>query len=414
MGVRSVASTVSTAASGLLPTQPRDWNNNIYTRFGVQPIINCRGVWTYITASVELPPVRMAVEEASHFFVDLFELQAKVGAYLAKMSGAEYGMITSGSAGAIAAATAGCIAGTDPKNIYQLPDTTGMKGEAIIMGARSAFDSAIRLTGAKLKVAKTVEDLPSVMNSQTAMIYTDWTDEERIKQILAISKPAGVPLMVDDAAGIPPFSNFTRFPKLGVDLWCTSGGKGMMGPQVSGILCGRKDLVDAALLNTTPWEGAICRPMKVGKEEMMGCIAALDFWSKANYPAIVKEWQRRMERVATIVETVPGVKTSISSPPPTEEDSFPTLHITWDIEKWNLTPTQCNHLLRTGEPRIEVQTNNNPSGVLARLKAGQEPPSNRRGSNEIRVLPITMQPGEELIVGNALRKIFDKARKQSA
>jgi seryl-tRNA(Sec) selenium transferase len=120
--------------------------------------------------------VRRAVEEASHFFVDLFELQATVGAYLAKMSGAEYGMITSCSAGAMAAATAGCIAGTDPKNIYQLPDTTGMKGEAIIMGARSAFDSAIRLTGAKLKVAHTVEDLPTVLNSQTAMIYTDWTE----------------------------------------------------------------------------------------------------------------------------------------------------------------------------------------------------------------------------------------------
>ena len=162
----------------LIPTQPRDWNNNIYTRFGVTPVINCRGVYTYLTASVELPQVRKAAEEASHFFIDIYELHDKVGEYLAKMSGAEYGMITSGSAAAISAACAGCIAGCDPKNIYQLPDTTGMKGEVIIMGGRSAFDSAIRLTGAKLIVAKTIDDLQTAMTSQTAMIYTTWHEDE--------------------------------------------------------------------------------------------------------------------------------------------------------------------------------------------------------------------------------------------
>jgi seryl-tRNA(Sec) selenium transferase len=415
LGARSLASTVTTAAAGLLPTQPRDWNNNIYTRFGVRPIINCAGVQTYLTASVELPPVRKAVEEASHFFVDLFELQAKCGEYLAKMSGAEYGMITSGSAGAIAAATAGCIAGKHPKNIYQLPDTTGMKGEVIMMGGRSAFDSAIRLCGAKLFVAHTVADLPALLNSQTAMIYCTWPDEDRINQILKLSKPAGVPLMIDEAAGIPPFSNFTRYPKLGVDLWCTSGGKGLMGPQVSGILCGRRDLIEAALLNTTPWEGAICRPMKVGKEEMMGCIAALDYWSKADYPAISKEWQRRMERIVTMVETVPGVKTFIETPPSFQSDSFPTLHVSWDQQKFGLTIEQCDEQLRADEYRINVQTNLSHGGVLARLRPpGLNPSSGRRFDNEIRILPITMQPGEELIVGKSLRKILDKARKQSA
>jgi seryl-tRNA(Sec) selenium transferase len=201
LGARSlaatVASTVSTTAAGLIPTSPRDWNNNIYTRFGIMPIINCRGVFTYLTASVELPQVRKAAEEASHFFIDIYELHDKVGSYLAKMSGAEYGMITSGSAGSISAAVAGCIAGSDPKNIYQLPDTTGMKGEVIIMGGRSVWDSCIRLTGAKLIVAPTVNDMHSAMTSQTAMIYTTWHDDERINQILKVSKPAGVPLMVD-------------------------------------------------------------------------------------------------------------------------------------------------------------------------------------------------------------------------
>jgi len=419
LGARSlaatVASTVSTTAAGLIPTSPRDWNNNIYTRFGITPIINCRGVYTYLTASVELPQVRKAAEEASHFFIDIYELHDKVGSYLAKMSGAEYGMITSGSAGSISAAVAGCIAGSDPKNIYQLPDTTGMKGEVIIMGGRSVWDSCIRLTGAKLIVAPTVNDLHSAMTSQTAMIYTTWHDDERINQILKISKPAGVPLMVDQAAGIPPYSNFTRYAKLGVDLFCFSGGKGLMGPQVSGLLLGRKDLIVAALYNCAPWEGSICRPMKVGKEEIMGCLAALDYWSKADCDAINKEWQRRMERLAKMIETVPGVHTSIKTPPSFESDAFPTLHVNWDEQKFGLTVAQCNERLKAGNPRIEVQTNENISGVLARIKTPDAPLGvGRPTTDEMRILPITMQPGEELIVGNALRKILDQARKQSA
>jgi uncharacterized pyridoxal phosphate-dependent enzyme len=415
LGARSLASTVAASAAGIIPTSPRDWNNNIYTRFGIRPIINCRGVFTYLTASVELPQVRKAAEEASHFFIDLFELQAAVGRHLAKMSGAESGMITSGSAASIACATAGCIAGSDPRNIYQLPDTTGMKGEVIIMGGRSVWDSCIRLTGAKLIVAPTVNDLNSAITPQTAMIYTTWHDDDRITQILKISKPAGVPLMVDQAAGIPPYSNFTRYAKLGVDLFCFSGGKGLMGPQVSGLLLGRKDLIDAALYNSTPWEGAICRPMKVGKEEMMACLAALDYWSKADVAAINKEWQRRMERVAKMVETVPGVQTSIKTPPPTESDSFPTLIVSWDEQRFGLTVAQCNEQLRAGEPRIEVQTNENASGVIARIKTPSAPFGiGRPTTNQLRILPITMQPGEELIVGNSLRKILDKARKQSA
>jgi uncharacterized pyridoxal phosphate-dependent enzyme len=415
LGARSLASTVAASAAGLIPTSARDWNNNIYTRFGIRPIINCRGVFTYLTASVELPQVRRAAEEASHFFIDLFELQAAVGRHLAKMSGAESGMITSGSAGSIACATAGCIAGSDPRNIYQLPDTTGMKGEVIIMGGRSVWDSCIRLTGAKLIVAPTVSDLHSAITAQTAMIYTTWHDNDRITQMLKISKPAGVPLMVDQAAGIPPYSNFTRYAELGVDLFCFSGGKGLMGPQVSGLLLGRKDLIDAALYNSTPWEGSICRPMKVGKEEMMACLAALDYWSTADIDAINKEWQRRMERLAKMVETVPGVQTSIKTPVPTESDSFPTLIVSWDEQKFGLTVAQCNEQLKAGEPRIEVQTNENASGVLARIKTPAEPFGiGRPTTNQMRILPITMQPGEELIVGNRLRQILDKARKQSA
>jgi seryl-tRNA(Sec) selenium transferase len=248
---------------------------NVYQRIGVRPLINARGTWTYLSGSLMLPEVRQAMDAASRQFVDLFELQGAVGKRLAALSGAESGMITSGSAGAMAAATAACMAGTDSQKIWQLPDTSRMRNEVVMLGGRIAFDSAIRLTGAKLVMANHLTDLPSAMNNQTAMVYTTWRDD-KLQKALTITKKANVPLLLDDAAGIPPFENLSRYAKLGADLYCFSGGKGMRGPQCSGVLLGRKDLIDAALKNYNPNEGAICRAMKVGKEEIIGMLTAIE------------------------------------------------------------------------------------------------------------------------------------------
>ena len=408
IGARSLAATVSTAVTS---TGKRSFSDNIYTRIGVRPLINARGTWTYLAGSLPLPETRQGLEEASHFFVDMFELQAGVGRQLAKLSGAESGMVTSGSAGAMASAAAGCIAGTDPNHVWQLPDTTGLKGEIVITGGRSAFDSALRLTGAKLIVAKTVEDLPSALTSQTAMVYTTWRDD-RLEKVLKIAKPAGVPVLLDDAAGIPPFSNFTRYAKLGLDLYCFSGGKGMRGPQCAGVLLGRRDLIDAALYNSSPWEGAVCRPMKVGKEEIMGMLAAINYWVTADLDALNKEWQSRVERIQKLVETVPGVTTNISIP--AEGNSYPTLTVNWDEQKFGLTVAQCDEQLRSGEPRIEVLTNSNPSGVLARIKDDAAARRRAERPNQLQIISMTMEPGEDLIVGNRLRQILNKARKQAS
>jgi seryl-tRNA(Sec) selenium transferase len=403
IGTRKLAATVKSTVSS-------SFTDNVYTRVGVRPLINARGTWTYLCGSLELPEARRAAEEASHYFVDLFELQAGVGRHLAKLAGAESAMVTSGSAGAMASATAGCIAGTDAKNVWQLPDTTGLKSEVIMMGGRSAFDSAIRLVGGKLVIAKTVDDLQPAINPQTAMVYTTWRDK-RIERILKITKPAGVPVLLDDAGGIPPFDSFTRYAKIGVDLFCFSGGKGLSGPQCSGVLLGRKDLIDAALANSNPWEGAVCRPMKVGKEEIMGIVAAIEYWSRADPAALNKEWQGRVERIQKLVVTVPGVTTDIATPQ--DENSYPTLTVTWDEKKFGLTVAQCDQQLREGEPRIEVLTNSNPSGVLDRITDND--PNRQRGEdpNHLQIISMTLQPGEDLIVGNRLRQILDTARKQS-
>ena len=192
-----------------------------------------------------------------------------------------------------------------------------------MLGGRSAFDNAIRLCGAKLVIAPTVDSLKAAITPQTAMIYTTWKDD-RVPEVLKISKPAGVPVLLDAAAGIPPFENFTRFARMGVDLYCFSGGKGFRGPQCSGLLLGRQDLITAALANTCPWEGSVCRAMKVGKEEVMGILAGVDYWAQADSKALNKEWTSRVERIAKLVGTVPGVTTDIAIPE--TGNSYPDTH----------------------------------------------------------------------------------------
>lgn len=397
--------------SAVAATTKKSVSSDVYTRLGVRPFINARGTWTYLSGSLELPEVRRAVEDASQHFVDMFELQRAAGKRLAELSGAESGMVTSGSAGAMAVATAACMAGSDPKNVWQLPDTTGLKHEVVMLGGRSAFDNAIRLAGGKLVLAHSVDELEAAINDQTAMVYTTWRDD-RIVKALEITRKAQVPMLLDDAAGIPPFENLSRYAKMGVDLYCFSGGKGLRGPQCSGILLGRKNLIDAALANNNPWEGSVCRAMKVGKEEIVGILAAVEYWSHADLAALNKEWSSRVERIAKLVQTVPGVTTTIEIPE--GGNSYPTLTVMWDETKFGLTVAQCDQHLREGEPRIEVLTHTNPSlvpvvreGTDSKRKEGPHP-------NRLQIISMTLREGEDLTVGNRLRQILASALKQAA
>src|SRR4029077_807751 len=275
---------------------------NVYSRLGVKTVINCRGTWTYLSGSLQFPEVRAAQTEAAKYFVNMVELQRAVGRRLAELTGAESGMITSGAAGAMAAATAACMAGSDPQKIWQLPDTTGLKHEVIMVGGRSRVDSAIRLTGAKLVVVDKPDDIANAITPQTAMIYT--TDlKEKLEREAAIAKQHSVPLLLDDAAGIPPIDNIKLYAKMKLDLYTFSGGKGLRGPQCSGVLLGRKDLIEAAMRNSCPFEGAVCRPMKVGKEEIIGCLTAIETWLKLDSKKLYEEWQARVDRIAKLVET---------------------------------------------------------------------------------------------------------------
>ena len=390
----------------------RDPRRNVYTRLGVKTVINCRGTWTYLSGSLEFPEVRQAGLEASQYFVDVIDLQRAVGKRLAELTGAESGIVTSGAAGAMAAATAGCMAGTDDKHIWQLPDTTGLKHEVVMVGGRSAFDSAIRLTGAKLVLVYSTEELANAINENTAMIYT--TDlGDKLQKELAVAKDHKVPMLLDDAAGIPPADNAKLYARMGIDLYCFSGGKGLRGPQCSGLLLGRKDLIEAALLNCAPREGAVCRPMKVGKEEVIGCLTALETWLKLDEKKLYAEWNDRIDRIRKLVETVPGVRTDTFVPD--DGNRYPTLRVYWDQQGWRYKISDCVQELRSGDPVIEVLGADNPSLVTA-VREGNPNPNRkeRKGPDHIELVSMTIKPGEEIIVGQRLRAILGAAQKKAA
>lgn len=398
----------SAAAIGLDPRE------NVYSRLGVKTVINCRGTWTYLSGSLQFPEVHAAQAEAGKHFVNMVELQTAAGRKLAELTGAESGLITSGAAGAMAAATAACIAGADPKKIWQLPDTTGLKHEVIMVGGRSAFDSAIRLTGAKLVLAAKPEDIANAINDNTAMIYT--TDlGDKLEKEAAIAKDHHVPLLLDDAAGIPPIDNIKLYAKMKLDLYTFSGGKGLRGPQCSGVLLGRKDLIDAALRNCSPFEGAVCRPMKVGKEEIIGCLTAIETWLKIDSKKLYDEWHARVDRIGKLVETVPGVKTEIYIPD--DGNRYPTLRVSWDEDAWKFTVRDCVKKMHDGDPVIEVLSIDNPSMVTAVEEGGDKPkpnPKQPKVPNFLEMVSMTIQPGEEMIVGQRLRAILSAAQKGKA
>lgn len=385
---------------------------NVYTRLGVKTVINCRGTWTYLSGSLQFPEVRAAQTEASHHFVNMVELQRAVGRRLAELTGAESGLITSGAAGAMAASTAACMAGSDPAKIWQLPDTTGMKHEVIMVGGRSAFDNAIRLTGAKLVLVEGPENIANAITDNTAMIYTTDLGDKLVREV-AIANEHKVPMLLDDAAGIPPADNLKLYAQMKIDLYTFSGGKGLQGPQCSGVLLGRKELIEAALRNSAPWEGAVCRPMKVGKEEVIGCLTAVEMWLKIDPKKLYSEWNARVDRIAKLVETVPGVKTETYVPD--DGNRYPTLKVSWDQHAWGFTITDCVQQLRAGDPVIEVLGADNPSLVPAVREGIQKPNAKElKEVDHIELVSMTIQPGEEIIVGQRLRAILSAARKGKA
>jgi len=189
----------------------------------------------------------------------------------------------------------------------------------------------------------------------------------------------------------------------------------LRGPQCSGVLLGRKDLIDGALRNCSPYEGAVCRPMKVGKEEIIGCLTAIETWLKLDSKKLYEEWHARVDRIAKLVETVPGVKTLIYVPD--DGNRYPTLRVTWDEAALGLTVSDCVKKLHDGDPVIEALSIDNPSMVSAVQEGGDKPkpnPKEVKEENRLELVSMTIQPGEEMTVGQRLRAILSAARRGKA
>lgn len=370
---------------------------SIYTELGVRPLINCRGTHTVIGASKVWPQIHAAMAEASQHFVPLAELQEKIGERLAKLIGTEDAMVTTGAAGAITLGTCASLTGKDNKRVRQLPNLEGMKSEVIIQKVhRNGYDHAVRNTGVKIIDVENREQFVNAVNERTAMMYYlggstgdfAWETPVPLEDCLAIAKKAGFPVLVDAANMLPPWGNLQKLAALGTDLIAVSGGKHMRGPQCSGILAGRRDLVQAALINSSPHSDSLGRPMKVGREEMIGVWQAAERYSRLDFDALEKGCFAQAEYIKREIEKIPGVKTEYA--PHDRTRRVHRLIASWDENALKLTAVECERQLMEGEPRIAV-ARHRPQGIMFTMFMGE--------------------PGDEKPVARRMKEIFAAARK---
>ncbi len=362
---------------------------DVYKELGVRPLINAAGTYTTLSASTMHQEVVEAVEAAARQHVSIPELHEAVGKKIAAMLQCEGALVTCGAASALTLGTAACVAGKDQAAIRRLPDIAGLKNEVLVQKThRYGYDHAVRNVGIKMIEVETREELERAASDRTAMMLFFNANEPKgqikAEEFVQLGKKLGVPTFNDAAADCPPVENLMKYTKMGFDLVTFSGGKGIRGPQCAGLLIGRKDLIEAATLNNNP-NDSIGRTNKVGKEEIVGMWAALDYFLKQDHQAVWRDWEKRCKIVADLVTSVKGVKTEVFVPE--ISNAVPHLRITWDFEATGLKPRDVVKQLLEGEPKIEV----------------------RPGAREaIEVAVWMLDPGEEQIVGKRLREILKK------
>src|SRR3954451_18342334 len=301
------------AATSGLKTGPE-----IYQSIGVEPVINCRGTFTIIGASIELPEVRAAMDAASQHFVQLDELADAVGHRLAELTGAEWGMVSAGCAAGLKHVTAACVAGGNPEKLLRIPDLTGLDKTEVVSprSSRSVYDHAIRNIGVKMITVDTAEELANALNPRTAMIYLSaggpsMSGPLSLENVAKIAKPHNIPILVDAAAEDLTIPNVHL--QKGATIVAYSGGKGIRGPQCAGLLLGRKELLMSAWQASSPHHGP-GRDNKVGREETVGMLAAVEAWTKRDHQAEWKTWLSWLDEIAKRVSTVDGVKAAVREP----------------------------------------------------------------------------------------------------
>jgi L-seryl-tRNA(Ser) seleniumtransferase len=392
----SPAASASTAAAN---------SSNVYRALGVRPLINCRGTLTVIGGSIELPEVREAKSLANQQHVQLDELMEAAGKRLAELTGAEWGMVSAGCAAAMSHATAACVAGGNPDLHVRIPNLAGFaKDEVIIPGhSRNVYDAAIRAVGVKILEVETPEELQLAIGPKTAMIYIfangrNETGPMSTEAIARIAKPHNIPLLVDAAAEVLtiPSVHLQR----GATLVAYSGGKIIRGPQSAGLLLGRKDLIKAAWVHSAPHHG-YARAMKVGREEVVGMVVAVESWVKRNHEAEWNEWVARGEYIANRVSKVPGVTATVRRDGGEgRSNRSPSVSVRWESKRLGVTGQEVSDILYNTEPRIAL-------GGGGGGRAGQ--PAETGDTGVSMSLSMT-QPGDEKIVAERLSEVLSAKR----
>jgi uncharacterized pyridoxal phosphate-dependent enzyme len=366
-------------------------SGNPYQELGVATVINAEGTMTMLGGSLGRPEVEAVMAQAARHFVGIPALEAAAGKRIAEMLKLPVGysaLVTSGAAGAIQSGLAGILTGDNESFIKQLPDLTGMKSEVIIQKShRNPFDHQLRGTGVKLIEIETRDQLRRAVSDRTAMMhFTNFANaagQIKVDEWVKLAKELKLPCMNDAAADTPPVSHLWDYSNMGYDLVTFSGGKALRGPQCAGLLVGREDLVRYALLNNSPYEDTLGRGQKVGKEEILGMIKALELYLKEDHDALAKEWQQRLDTVARQVTKIPGVSTSFFTPD--IANHVPHMQIIWDA-RIALTVQQASQILRAGQPSIAI--------------GGGE------GRPGLAMSSFMLQPGEEQIIAEQLVKVF--------
>src|SRR5208282_698421 len=374
-----------------------------YEKLGVTKIINAAGTYTALTASTMPPSVQAAVARAAKHPVRLHDLQQAAGEYLARQLKCEAAVVTAGAASALTLATAAAMTLGNRTAMHNIPtDVTGLKNEVIAQKAhRYEYDHAIRNCGARFVEVTTLAEYQAAFTERTVMTnFFNAAEQGEIgrEDWVRVAHKHGVPCLNDAAADVPPISNLWNYTQMGFDLVAFSGGKGMRGPQNAGLLLGRKDLIAAATANNSPNSDTVGRGLKVSKEQIVGMVAAVDWFLSQSDAGLEIEFRRRADLIAKELKDIPSVESKVLIPP--LANNVPHLLIRYDQQRVKISPREVAKQLRAGTPSIEL----NPATGSTEASAGIP-----NDPNKIVVGVWMLEPGEDAIVARGLREVLTKA-----
>ena len=383
-GANSLSAQTNSAA--VVSSLRRDF----FKELGLRTFINAAGTYTSMTGSLMPKEVVEAISYGANEYVNLDDLQDKVGERIAELLECEYATVSSGCFGAMSIGMAGILTGKDPKKVKQLPNTEGMKNEVIMQESHSiGYAQALTNVGAKVVRVKTAKQLEKAITDKTCMLWflNAHTDRGEIKweEFIALGKKHNIPTFIDCAADVPPVENLFRFTKMGFDLVAFSGGKGLRGPQSAGLLLGKREYIEAARMHTPPRGETIGRGMKVNKEEVLGMLAALELYLEKDHRKEWEMWESQIQLISDSANSVVGVETEIHVPP--YANHVPSLRIRWDEKKVKITPNEVRKQLTEGHPSIQTVGDSKSVGMTSWM----------------------MVPGQERIVAKRVKEILSSA-----